>query len=125
MIYFILDQQHRPIRTTDVLYWAEWFENTEDNRRVALTETENWQVSTVFLGLDHQFGRGPPLLFETMAFRKGGGDCEQCERYSTWDDAEAGHAAMVRRLQRQEVEAPTGSPSITSMTNRQAAKEEE
>ncbi|MDX1247536.1 hypothetical protein GHK05_20720 [Sinorhizobium meliloti] len=92
---------------------------------MALTETENWQVSTVFLGLDHQFGRGPPLLFETMAFRKGGGDCEQCERYSTWDDAEAGHAAMVRRLQRQEVEAPTGSPSIISMTNRQAAKEEE
>lgn len=25
-------------------------------------------VSTVFLGLDHQFGDGPPLLFETMVF---------------------------------------------------------
>lgn len=43
---------------------------------------------------------GPPVLFETLAFRKGGENDEQCERYSTWDDAEAGHAAMIRRPQR-------------------------
>ncbi|WP_234837001.1 hypothetical protein [Sinorhizobium meliloti] len=71
MMYFILDQQHRPIRTTDVLYWAAWFENTEDNRRVALTETENWQVSTVFLGLDHQIGRGPATTVRNHGLSEG------------------------------------------------------
>jgi hypothetical protein len=51
-------------------------------------------VSTVFLGLDHQWGDGPPLVFETMIF---GGEHDQYqERYSTWDEAEAGHKQGVR-----------------------------
>ena len=51
----------------------------------------------MFLGLDHSFGGGAPLLFETMVF---GGplDGEQ-ERYSTWNEAEAGHKLMVERVQ--------------------------
>lgn len=48
------------------------------------------RVSTVFLGLDHQFDDdGPPLLFETMIF--GGKHDGYQERYSTWEEAEAGH----------------------------------
>ena len=50
---------------------------------------ENKVVSTVFLGLDHSFGGGPPLLFETMIFD--GGEEEHCVRYSTWQQAEEGH----------------------------------
>ena len=46
-------------------------------------------VSTVFLGLDHAFDGGTPLLFETMIF--GGEHDEYQERYATWDEAEAGH----------------------------------
>jgi hypothetical protein len=42
------------------------------------------------------WGEGPPILFETMVFRNGSGD-EQ-ERYSSWDDAEAGHKAMCRKV---------------------------
>jgi hypothetical protein len=50
----------------------------------------------VFLGLDHRFGgSGPPLLFETMIF--GGPLDEEMWRYSSWDAAEAGHAAAVRK----------------------------
>src|SRR4051794_39297838 len=58
-------------------------------------------VSTVFLGIDHNFGFGPdkdPLLFETMIF---GGDERSefgesyCERYHTWGEAEAGHTQAV------------------------------
>jgi hypothetical protein len=46
-------------------------------------------VSTVFLGIDHNFGNGPPLLFETMVF---GGEYDgYCKRYSTWEEAEGGH----------------------------------
>jgi len=54
-------------------------------------------VSTVFLGLDYQFGDGPPLIFETMAFwrQSGGGEKMRC---STWLQAEAQHAAMIRAV---------------------------
>lgn len=65
-------------------------------RTVTFTESNGVKVSTVFLGLDHSWGDGPPLLFETMEF--GGprdGDCDRC---STWDEAEAQHAAMCRRV---------------------------
>jgi hypothetical protein len=49
-------------------------------------------VSTVFLGLDHGFGRGDPLLFETMIF---GGPIEEQWRYASWAQAERGHAKLV------------------------------
>ena len=64
------------------------------NRQVADTwVTPTVRVSTVFLGLDHQWGEGPPLLFETLVFHDGDG--QECTRYATWHAAEQGHAAMV------------------------------
>lgn len=68
-----------------------------EQRRVAWDEIDGLVVSTVFLHMDHGFGEGPPLLFETMIFD--GSDDRYEERYSTWEEAEAGHAravAMVR-----------------------------
>jgi hypothetical protein len=50
-------------------------------------------VSTVFLGLDHAFMGGPPLVFETMVF--GLDDGEYHWRYHTWDEAVAGHARVL------------------------------
>lgn len=51
-------------------------------------------VSTVFLGLDHQFGDGPPLVFETMIF---GGEHDQEQwRYSTIEEAREGHDRAVQ-----------------------------
>lgn len=50
------------------------------------------KVSTVFLGLDHNL-YGPPHLFETMIF--GGEHDGYQERYSTWAEAETGHARTV------------------------------
>ena len=88
---YILDG-HTPVAENDLMKWAAWLEGA--NRKVARTEvTKNVSVSTVFLGLDHQFGEGPPLIFETMVF---GGPLDQhMERYSTWEDAEAGHTRWV------------------------------
>lgn len=84
---------------TDLLTWAGWFE--ENKRRVGKTNVlGKASVSTVFLGSDHQFGDGPPLIFETMVF--GGQLDQECDRYSTWDEAEAGHAAMVARVRERE-----------------------
>lgn len=95
----------------DLMRWAHWLETAD--RRVASTELEYdiW-VSTVFLGLDHSWGDGPPILFETMVF----GPPEQTEifgrtrtlrpeshlgdmaRYSTWEEAMIGHGRIVGRV---------------------------
>jgi hypothetical protein len=91
--HYILDG-HTPVAEPDLMAWARWFESSD--RRVALTELDNGvNVSTVFLGSDHSFGQGAPILFETMSF---GTDEEVCERYSTWDEARAGHDAIVASL---------------------------
>lgn len=90
---YVLDG-HNAVPEPDLIKWAMQFEKAD--RHVAKTETPKGNVSTVFLGLDHSFGSGPPLLFETMVF-DGKLDGEQ-DRYSTWDEAIAGHKRMVERV---------------------------
>lgn len=58
-------------------------------------------VSTVFLGIDHNFARAfnpalPPILYETMVF--GGAHDDWQQRYETRAQALAGHRAAVQRL---------------------------
>ena len=79
----------RPVKEPDLLRWAAWME-VPDNRRVAFSEQHGVTVSTVFLGVDHQFGKGPPVLFETMAFFEAK-SWEIQERCSTWEQAEEQH----------------------------------
>lgn len=87
-----------PVICHDVLEWSKWFE--KDERVVEQTEIQDdktEQVSTVFLGLDHDWGnKGPPILFETMVF--GGPLDQEIERYATLEEAKAGHAKMVARV---------------------------
>jgi len=91
--HYILDGR-TPV-PTDMMTWAKWFETAD--RTVSKTQIGEWEVSTVFLGLDHAFDDGrPPLLFETLVF--GGPLDGNMVRYSTWDQAEAGHAEMVNRV---------------------------
>ena len=70
--FWILSDEHPPEEIeVDRLVWAEWFENSWPERQVAVTEIKGGpRISTVFLGLNHQFGDGPPLLYESMAFGK-------------------------------------------------------
>jgi len=76
-----------------------------DDRRVAFdTIAPGLDVSTVFLGLDHSIGGGPPLLFETMVFRDGEGGDQW--RYCTWDEAEAGHRRVCDELRARPRRAP-------------------
>lgn len=90
--YILIDRV--PVIENDFLKWASYYQRSE--RIVAQTKlNRRVTVSTVFLGLDHNFGRGEPLLFETMVF--GGGLDGECFRYSTWDAAEAGHNKTVVR----------------------------
>lgn len=89
--YYVLVGQ-TPVPTDDPVYWAASF--GIDDRRVALWSFGPLRVSTVFLGLDHNWTeQGPPLIFETMAFL-GSASLWQT-RCSTWMEAEAQHNRAV------------------------------
>jgi hypothetical protein len=68
-----------------------------------------FRVSTVWLGLDHSFFGGRPLIFETMIFTEGGmgypGSDMYQVRYSTITEAQRGHMRAVRWVKRNVREA--------------------
>lgn len=99
--YILVGREPVPCHDPDA--WGSFMENL-GARRVGWDEREvggnTYVISTVFLGLDHQFGdEGPPLIFETMIFLKGNYRDLYCDRYSTYDQAEAGHAETVHRVE--------------------------
>ena len=80
----------------DTIEWAIHYEKAD--RHVAMDTIYGVRVSTIFLGLDYNWGGGRPLLFETMAF---GGRQYFCQdRYCTWEEAEAGHNLIVKNIRR-------------------------
>lgn len=95
--HYVLDSENHAVEV-DLLTWAMWWENP-DNRIVAYTQiTSQCDVSTIFLGLDHRhgFGKGPPILFETLVF--GGPLDGEGRRYASHDDAETGHKMIVAKV---------------------------
>lgn len=93
------------VKACNLMTWARWMEAKRKmtgerggtGLHVADEVVGNARVSTIFLGVNHAFGFGRPLWFETMVFiRDYNGDADM-DRYSTWEEAEAGHAAMVQR----------------------------
>jgi hypothetical protein len=83
----------------DMMEGAASLARSVDDRRVAYTEIDDCRVSTVFLGIDHRFGDGPPLLFETMSFSDNDQLNGWCERATTWDDALLLHEKCVSWIQ--------------------------
>jgi hypothetical protein len=89
---------HDPVPEPDIHKWGRWL--SKANRVVAKTQIGDAEISTVFLGTDHNWlGHPPPILFETMVFGLPYAH-EPCIRYATWDEAEAGHSEMVERVRR-------------------------
>ena len=83
-----------------------WAREHQKDRMVE--QTVLWwggMVSTVYLGIDHSFGGGPPMIFETMVSpgKNGGCELEMC-RYSTEEEAWAGHRELCRRWSRASTE---------------------
>jgi hypothetical protein len=69
----------------------DWALNFEQSNRIVKKDTiDGVEVSTVFLGLDHNWGGGPPLIFETMTFSDSMGEIQV--RCSTYEQAEKMHA---------------------------------
>ena len=83
--YLNEDKTYRPASLHE---WATQFEHME--RHVGDDQVNGKHVSTVWLGLDHNYYGGLPLVFETMVFNEDGSDI-YCERYTTWQEAEEGH----------------------------------
>jgi hypothetical protein len=100
MTYKYILKGKKVIPVDDVLVWGKWFEKNGKKRVVKQETLPNGKwVSTVFLGLDHNFREGgKPLLFETMVFPSQESMQElDMDRYSTWEEAESGHKKMVRK----------------------------
>ena len=87
--------------------YEEWGKLLEDkDYKIIKQETlpDGKKVSTVWLGLDHNFGEGEPLIFETMVFSSEGDFSDvDVERYSTLEEAQKGHEEMVKKWSRKEI----------------------
>ena len=101
-LLYILENQV-PVPTDNILQWGRWMENPS-NKQLALTKINGLRVSTLFLGVDNQFTEGQPVLFETIVFRENQPIDEYCCRYYTWDEAKAGHDAIVELIKTQKVD---------------------
>ena len=79
---------------------AGWLEKLGDQyNRVAEDDCNGVWVSTVWLGLNHAYGSGPPVIFETMVFESKENLSElYCDRYHTLEEAEAGHLAVLTKI---------------------------
>lgn len=93
---YILDAGGKPVPEPDLLKWAGWFQNAE--RHVAKEKLGPVFISTVFLGIDHSFFEGPPILWETMFFCDGKQDGNAARCAGSREQSEAMHADMRREL---------------------------
>jgi hypothetical protein len=106
---YILDDDGEPVPCNDARQWSTWL--SVPGRRVVSQETvAGFQVSTVFLGVDHAFHGGPPVLWETMIFVSGPGRRKTAfddyqRRYSSRQEALDGHAEAVRMVLQHTVQA--------------------
>jgi hypothetical protein len=102
---YILNADGEPELCEDIYAWGMWFERTSRTRERVVAQDKHESrtsgepeimVSTVFLALDHNWGDGPPVLWETLVF--GGLLDGEMNRYTSRADALAGHQAMCRRV---------------------------
>lgn len=109
--FWILDKDGQPKHPGS---FEEYHEFLESDRKVLErtdlvgADGDPILVSTVFLTIDHgsRFPRGGedyrPVLWETMVFKEESGwaDCDS-DRYTSEEEARAGHAAMVERVKKE------------------------
>lgn len=95
MHYILINK--KPVLEKNLIKWAS-HQSVKD--RVVIQERfgKDIFISTVFLGIDHNyFVENDPILFETMAKRKGQWRDEQF-RYKTWEEAYKGHFKFCKLI---------------------------
>lgn len=96
-----LDKQGNPLTIDEY----ETLFSREDYKILKQTHVNGrYFVSTVWLGINHAYGDGPPMIFETMVFHS----CKNeqitdlgeldMERYATEKEALEGHENMCKRF---------------------------
>lgn len=95
--YYILNKKGHPIQIDSIHDWGNFMGNP-DKKTVVRDEIKGTIISTVFLGLDHNYSNiGKPILFETMVFgNKKYEDFQQ--RYCTRKEALEGHHNILNEL---------------------------
>lgn len=94
---FILNEAGQPVPEPNLLVWGRWFESKA--RIVKQENVEPYRVSTVFLGLNHNFDPGgPPILWETMVFGRGPLNQTMDRCSGNREQAEAMHLRMIERI---------------------------
>lgn len=93
------DPEGRPLTLEE---WGDLLEKRHHDpdtswwHKVTVVGNDSVEVSTVWLGMNHRFGDGPPLIYETMVF--GGPMAEAQWRYSTKEEAWRHHDEVVRMV---------------------------
>jgi len=92
-----------PVETAEE--WSRWLDRVPDELRiVGKAEIGHYRVSTVFMGLCHQFNPNDdrPILFETMVLDHREGLDETgvipTRRESTWEGAEIDHIEVCKEV---------------------------
>ena len=99
--HYILNDAGEPIEAGNLAVWLQWMASAD--RTIAVDHIGPAMVSTVFLGHNHQFEDGPPILFETLVFVPDqDGELHAVDnsmrRYETREQALAGHEQICTYL---------------------------
>lgn len=97
--YKLAEDGRTPVKVT-FMEFLDWQVANQDLLQVRHSQIGNYDVSTVFLGLNHNWRReGPPVLWETMVF---GGrlDARMQSRYTSYEDALKGHEAILAAIRK-------------------------
>ena len=96
-MYYKLDE-NKNVVPSSLEEFTTFIEGTfpTNYRHVGDDTINGYRVSTVFIGICHNFNpcSGVPIVFETMIFEGDRSDI-YIERYSTWKEAEEGHKRAV------------------------------
>lgn len=101
MDFYLLDHEKKPYKVSlDESY--KLYENPDMKITKQDLINDHIRVSTVFLGMDHRFywieTDNEPVLWETMIF--GGEHDGYQQRYTSHEDALAGHAAAIAMVKK-------------------------
>lgn len=120
MNYWITDEQGDPVTNCgrEYMRYFDWHEKKPDSSGWYIKKTgvgfqllrdtpvDGVEVSTVYLGMDHNWMGGSPVLWETMVF-SAGWDGDFCERFSSQEEARRRHVEVCRLIASEGLEALT------------------
>lgn len=98
-MWYIL-KDNIPIKS-DIIEYSKWSTTNLKDKCVKKDRIGHSLVSTVFLGLDHSFDGGTPVLWETMIF--GGKEDMYQDRYTSYEEALVGHQKAINLVKKNTV----------------------